>query len=70
MIGRYVLYSTDKVNVQTWHELSDPILHIELRRWAHVLLIAPTSANTLAKIANGLCDNLLVCPHWSVRLIP
>jgi Flavoprotein len=45
---------------KTWHELSDPILHIELRRWAHLLLIAPTSANTLAKIANGLCDNLLV----------
>ena len=36
-----------------------PILHIELRRWADAFLIAPLSANTLAKIANGLCDNLL-----------
>jgi len=33
-------------------------LHIELRRWADVVLIAPCSANTLAKIANGICDNL------------
>jgi phosphopantothenoylcysteine decarboxylase len=37
------------------------VLHIELRKWADVLLIAPLSANTLAKIANGLCDNLLTC---------
>ncbi|KAI5306070.1 hypothetical protein KEM56_002324 [Ascosphaera pollenicola] len=36
------------------------ILHIELRRWAHCLLIAPLSANTLAKITMGLCDNLLL----------
>lgn len=36
-----------------------PVLHIELRKWADVLVIAPLSANTLAKMANGLCDNLL-----------
>lgn len=36
-----------------------PILHIELRRWAHILVVAPMSANLLAKIANGLCDTLL-----------
>jgi phosphopantothenoylcysteine decarboxylase len=36
-----------------------PILHIELRRWADVLVIAPLSANTMAKLAHGLCDNLL-----------
>ncbi|KAK2625266.1 hypothetical protein QTJ16_005635 [Diplocarpon rosae] len=35
------------------------ILHIELRRWADVLLIAPLSANTLAKITGGFSDNLL-----------
>jgi phosphopantothenoylcysteine decarboxylase len=39
--------------------LGDPVLHIELRKWADIFLIAPLSANTLAKIANGLCDNLL-----------
>ncbi|KAM0306856.1 hypothetical protein HYE67_002853 [Fusarium culmorum] len=43
---------------QPWKR-NAPILHIELRRWADVLVIAPLSANTMAKIVNGLCDNLL-----------
>lgn len=34
-------------------------MHIELRQWADALLIAPLSAHTLAKMANGLCDNTL-----------
>ncbi len=38
----------------------DGILHIELRRWANVLVIAPLSANSLAKIVNGLSDGLLM----------
>ena len=36
-----------------------PILHIELRKWAHLMVIAPLSANTLAKVTTGLCDSLL-----------
>jgi phosphopantothenoylcysteine decarboxylase len=39
----------------------DEVLHIELRRWAELLLIAPLDANTLAKLAGGLCDNCLTC---------
>jgi phosphopantothenoylcysteine decarboxylase len=39
----------------------EPVLHIELRRWADVLLIAPLDANTLAKLALGICDNCLTC---------
>ncbi len=39
----------------------DPVLHIELRKWADLLAIAPLDANTLAKLANGLCDNCLTC---------
>ena len=39
----------------------DPVVHIELRRWADLLLIAPLDANTLAKLANGLADNCLTC---------
>lgn len=38
----------------------DKILHIELRRWSHVLLVAPLSANTMAKMTIGLADNLLL----------
>jgi len=39
----------------------DEVLHIELRRWAEVLVIAPLDANTLAKLAGGICDNCLAC---------
>jgi len=39
----------------------EPVLHIELRKWADLLLIAPLDANTLAKLANGLSDNCLTC---------
>jgi len=37
----------------------DPALHIDLREWADIFVVAPLTANTLAKFANGLCDNLL-----------
>lgn len=36
------------------------ILHIELRRWADIMVIAPLSADTLAKITQGWSDNLLL----------
>jgi len=36
------------------------ILHIELRRWAHLLVVAPLSANSLAKVVGGVSDNLLL----------
>jgi phosphopantothenoylcysteine decarboxylase len=41
------------------YERGESVLHIELRRWADLFLIAPLDANTLAKLANGLCDNCL-----------
>ena len=37
----------------------DPILHIELRDWADMLVIAPLSANSLAKMSMGFADNIL-----------
>jgi phosphopantothenoylcysteine decarboxylase/phosphopantothenate--cysteine ligase len=43
--------------------------HVELGRWADVMLIAPCSANTLAKLANGLCDNL-VCAVYLSAICP
>ncbi|XP_040893893.1 phosphopantothenoylcysteine decarboxylase [Toxotes jaculatrix] len=54
------IYS-DKDEWEMWTQRSDPVLHIELRRWADLLVIAPLDANTLGKIANGICDNLLTC---------
>ena len=67
------IYS-DKDEWSTWRERGDPILHIEvslilftvnplfsfqLRNWADIFLLAPLSANTLAKVALGLADNLV-----------
>jgi phosphopantothenoylcysteine decarboxylase len=43
------------------YQRGDPVLHIELRRWADLLLVAPLDANTLAKLALGQCDNCLTC---------
>ena len=53
------LFVTDKDEWNSWNKRGDPVKHIELRNWADIILIAPLSANTLAKLANGLCDNLL-----------
>jgi phosphopantothenoylcysteine decarboxylase len=39
----------------------DPVLHIEFRNWADLLVVAPLDANTLAKFSMGLCDNFLTC---------
>ncbi len=48
----------DKANGQ-W------VNHVDLGNWADVFLIAPASANTLAKMANGNCDNLLLATYLS-----
>jgi phosphopantothenoylcysteine decarboxylase len=58
------------------YQRDDPVLHIELRRWADLFLIAPLDANTLAKLAAGLSDNCLTCvwrawdPARPVVLVP
>ena len=60
---------TDEEEWAQWQRKGDPVLHIELRRWADILVIAPLSANTLAKLAAGICDNLLtsVFRAWEFR---
>lgn len=41
--------------------------HVELGLWADLVVIAPASANTLAKLAHGICDNLLTATYLSAR---
>ena len=70
-------HAADFVNPLTFSTLSkNPALtdlaeddvwanHVELGRWADVMIVAPASCNTMAKMANGLCDNLLMAIYLS-----
>ncbi|KAK6588819.1 hypothetical protein RS030_2361 [Cryptosporidium xiaoi] len=49
----------DEDEYELWNSVGDDVLHISLRRWADIFIIIPLTANTLAKLSNGLCDNLL-----------
>ena len=44
-----------------WHS------HVELALWADTMLIAPATANTIAKMAHGICDNLLLATYFSAK---
>lgn len=68
-IPSHVRIWRDQDEWATWKSRADPVVHIELRRWADILVIAPLSANTLGKIALGLCDNLLtnVVRAWNTQ---
>jgi phosphopantothenoylcysteine decarboxylase/phosphopantothenate--cysteine ligase len=41
--------------------------HVELGLWADIFVIAPATANTLSKMANGVCDNLLLATYLSAK---
>jgi phosphopantothenoylcysteine decarboxylase/phosphopantothenate--cysteine ligase len=41
--------------------------HVELGLWADAMIIAPTTATTLAKLANGIADNVIVATYLSAR---
>lgn len=41
--------------------------HVELGLWADLFIIAPATANTMAKMANGVCDNLLMATYLSAK---
>ncbi|GAB3821352.1 hypothetical protein GCM10028895_23340 [Pontibacter rugosus] len=41
--------------------------HVDLGLWADAMVVAPASANTVAKMANGFCDNLLSATYLSAR---
>jgi phosphopantothenoylcysteine decarboxylase/phosphopantothenate--cysteine ligase len=46
---------------KTWNN------HVELGLWADLFVVAPATANTLAKMAHGICDNLLLATYLSAR---
>ena len=41
--------------------------HVELGLWADLMIVAPATANTLSKMANGNCDNLLIATYLSAK---
>lgn len=53
------LFELEQNATSSENGLGTPMNHIELARWAEVILIAPATANTLAKIAHGMADDLL-----------
>ncbi|KAF4322437.1 hypothetical protein BBO99_00002495 [Phytophthora kernoviae] len=57
----YIPVVRDEDEWQAWNVVGDSVRHIELKDWADVMVLAPMSANTLGKLANGLADNLLTC---------
>ena len=52
---------TDVTDGSTWHN------HVELGLWADIMLIAPCTATTLGKLANGIADNMLVATYLSAK---
>lgn len=56
-----VLSNFKKDNTGVWNS------HVELGLWADIMIIAPASANTIGKMANGICDNLLLATYLSAR---
>jgi phosphopantothenoylcysteine decarboxylase len=53
--------SYDDEDEWRYYDNESKVLHIDLVKWADVLVVAPCTANTLAKINAGICDNLLTC---------
>lgn len=58
-IPKDVMLYTDEDEWSTWKKIGDNVLHIELRKWADIMVIAPLSANTLAKVFN-LIHHLII----------
>lgn len=59
--------SNNDVHVDFWDKNQTWSGHVELGLWADIFLIAPCSANTIAKMANGICDNMLLASYLSSK---
>ena len=61
VVSKEKVYTDFKTSDAQWNS------HVELAQWADVMLIAPATANTLAKMATGSCDNLLLATYLSAK---
>lgn len=52
---------TSYEQVRSIYQKGDAVLHVDLARWASVIVIAPCTSNTICKLAHGQSDNLLTC---------
>jgi len=59
--------SKNKVFTHLYDEEKNWNNHVELALWADIMLIAPCTANTLAKITSGICDNFLMAVYLSAK---
>lgn len=57
----YSSFTSEEDENATWNN------HVELALWADLFIIAPATANTLTKMATGICDNLLMATYLSAK---
>ena len=61
VLSKEKVYSAFASEEHEWHS------HVALAQWADVFVIAPATANTLAKMSHGICDNLLLATYLSAK---
>ncbi|MDE6300936.1 MAG: bifunctional phosphopantothenoylcysteine decarboxylase/phosphopantothenate--cysteine ligase CoaBC [Muribaculaceae bacterium] len=61
LTGKPVITEFFSANTGEWHS------HVDLGLWADAMVIAPATASTIAKMANGVADNMLVTSYLSAR---
>lgn len=61
VLSKNKIYDTFYTTDNQWNS------HVELGLWADAMVVAPATANTLAKMANGICDNLLIATYLSAK---
>lgn len=59
--GKPVVSEFFAANTGEWHS------HVDLGLWADLMVVAPATANTLAKMANGIADNMLITTYLSAK---
>ncbi len=61
VLSKKQVYSTFFDQNGTWNS------HVEMALWADLILVAPCTANTLAKMVHGICDNLVIATYMSAK---